>query len=176
MLAEVLAGSGEARAAREAADIALAKDRGDAHALYAKALLALHDADTTLARSLLEQAIAAGRGGRARVDLGALLLRAGDRVAARALFIAALHDNPNDVPALYDLALIEQQENHYHAAREGYLKVLRLDPHHLDARYNLAVLTSGVGAHSEAEHHVKEFQKLAPAGDTRLTALKELVQ
>jgi tetratricopeptide (TPR) repeat protein len=176
MLAEALAGGGDPNAARQAADIALAKDRGDPHALYAKALLALHASDTSLARRLLEQAIEAGRGGRARVDLGALLFKAGDLARARQLFEATLRENPNDVPALYDLALVDQTENRYHAAREGYLKVLRLEPRHLDARYNLAVLTNGVGAHSEAQHHVEEFAKTAPAGDARTAALKELVQ
>jgi tetratricopeptide (TPR) repeat protein len=176
MLAEALAGGGERSAAAEAADIALAKDRGDPHALYAKALLALRNSDSALARDLLEQAIKAGRGGRARVDLGALLFKAGDLAGARSLLLAALRDDPNDVPALYDLALIDQTENRYHAAREGYLKVLLLDPRNLDARYNLAVLTYGVGARSEAEHHVAEFEKAAPSGDTRLVALKRLVQ
>ena len=86
MLAEALAGGGEPRVARQAADIALAKDRADPHALYAKALLAQRDADPTLARHLFEQAIAAGRGGRARVDLGALLFKSGDLAGARRLF------------------------------------------------------------------------------------------
>jgi len=176
MLAEALAGGGELAAARQAADIALAKDRSDPHALYAKALLAEQDADLTLARHLLERAITAGRGGRARVDLGALLFKSGELAGARRLFEATLHDDPNDVPALYDLALVDQTENHYHPAREGYLKVLRLDPKNLDARYNLAVLTQAIGARSEAEHHVAEFEKAAAPGDTRLAALKRLVQ
>jgi tetratricopeptide (TPR) repeat protein len=176
MLAEALAGGGEAMAARRAAESALAKDPHDARALYAKALLAVRDSDSTLARQLLEQALAAGRGGRARVELGSLLFKLGDFAGARALFEAALRDNPQDLFALYDLALVDQTQNHYHAAREGYLKLLRLDPHHLDARYNLAVLTNSVGAHAEAEHHVAEFEKLAPAGDARVAALKELVQ
>jgi tetratricopeptide (TPR) repeat protein len=175
MLAEALAGGGEVTAARQAADIALAKDRGDAHALYAKALLAGRDADPTLERHLLERAIAAGRGGRARVDLGALLFKAGDLAGARRLFELVLRESPNDVPALYDLSLVDQTENRYHAAREGYLQVLRLDPKNLEARYNLAVLAQGIGAHSEARHHVAEFEKAAPA-DTRVVALKQLVQ
>ena len=87
-----------------------------------------------------------------------------------------LHDAPNDVPALYDLALVDQTENRYHAAREGYLRVLRLEPRNLDARYNLAVLTQSIGARAEAQHHVAEFEKVAPPGDTRAVALKQLVQ
>jgi tetratricopeptide (TPR) repeat protein len=176
MLAEALAGGGDPAAARQAADIALAKDRGDAHALYAKALLAKRDGDATLARHLLERAIVAGRGGRARVDLGALLFKAGELAGARRLFEAALHDNPSDVPALYDLALVDQTENHYHAAREGYLHVLRVEPKNLDARYNLAVLTQGIGARSEAQHHVAEFEKAAPRDDARVAVLKQLVK
>jgi tetratricopeptide (TPR) repeat protein len=174
MLAEALAGGGEASAARTAAALALAKDPNDPHALYAEALLALRDADSLLARRLLERAVAAGRGGRARVDLGALLFKGGDLAGARRLFDAALREDPSDVAALFDLALVDQAENRYHFAREGYLKVLRLEPRQLDARYNLAVLTNAAGARAEAEHHVAEFEKAAPRGDTRVAALRRL--
>jgi len=34
-------------------------------------------------------------------------------------------------------------------AREGYLRALAMDPKMVDARYNLAVLTQGVGADDE---------------------------
>jgi tetratricopeptide (TPR) repeat protein len=175
MLAEALAGGGELTAAHQAADIALAKDRSDPYALYAKALLAERAADPTLAQGLLEQSIAAGRGDRALVDLGRLRYQAGDLGAARRLFEAALQGDPNDIAALYDLALVDQIQNRYHDAREGYLKVLRLDPRNLDARFNLAVLTHGVGANGEAKHHQAELEKAAPPGDTRVAALRRLL-
>jgi tetratricopeptide (TPR) repeat protein len=176
MLAEALAGGGETTAARQAADIALGKNRKDPRAIYAKALLAQREGDEDAARSLLEQAIAAGRGARARVDLGLIHYRRAELVPARRQFEAALRDDPDDVHAIYDLALVDQIENRYHQAREGYLRVLRLEPRNADARFNLGVLTHGAGALGEAKHHLVELQKVAPQGDQRVVALQKLFQ
>ncbi|HEY3497974.1 MAG TPA: tetratricopeptide repeat protein [Polyangiaceae bacterium] len=176
MLAETLAGGGEVDAARQATNIALAKNRNDPHALYAKGLLALRAGNEEPALLYLNQAIAAGRGARARVELGLLQYRRGNLAAARSSFETVVRENPRDLPALYNLALIDQVQERYYAAREGYLRVLRLDPRQLDARFNLAVMTQAAGAKDEAKHHLAELEKRAAPDDPRVTKLRKLLQ
>jgi tetratricopeptide (TPR) repeat protein len=175
MLAETLAGSGYMGQAEQAADIALAKNRGDPYALYAKAMVRLNAGDYAAARHTIEQSIASDRGPRARLLLGLVLYRAGDIDAAKAVFERIVGDNPKDATALYDLALIDQVQKRHDRARQGYLRVLALDPKHLDARYNLGVLAHEAGIAAELKDHLRELEKVAPAGDERVARLRGLV-
>jgi tetratricopeptide (TPR) repeat protein len=175
MLAETLADADLADAARKAADIALATNRKDPYALCAKGIVALRSRDWGSARRNLQLAVDAGRGGRARMLLGLTLYQAGELDAARPLFEQLVKEDPANVPALYNLALIAQNQNRYHDAREAYLGVLRLDPKNADARYNLALLAHGANVDGEARHDLSELAKIVPADDARLAALQKLL-
>ena len=67
----------------------------------------------------------------------------------------------SDVEGTYNLALVHQRKNQYLAAREGYLRVLRLQPGHINARYNLAILAHSIGADAEAKHHLERLRQTA---------------
>jgi|SRR6185369_578326 len=111
-----------------------------------------------------------------------------NRFARRALAIAAIHtrnfstsdalltkllaEEPNDVDSLFYVALSQRKRDHYNAAREGFLRVLRLNAQHIDARYNLVMLTAAAGAAQEAEHDYQELLQIAPVGDPRLIAAR----
>ncbi len=87
-----------------------------------------------------------------RVALSALQSEPQNRFARRALAIAAIQskdfaasdaaltkllaEDPADVDSLFYAALSQRKRDHYNGAREGFLHVLRLDPQHIDARYN----------------------------------------
>ncbi len=156
--------------AASAADRALALDPGEPHALYAKALL---EPQPEARRALAVRAVEHGRGVRAVLLLGFAMLSAGDLDGAAAQFEAVLRQRPDDTRAIYDLALIAQKRGRYREAREGYLRVLRLDPKLLDARFNLIVLTHDNGFDDEARHHLDALVAADPRnpGIARATGL-----
>jgi tetratricopeptide (TPR) repeat protein len=175
MLAETLAGAGFMVQAEQAADLALGKNRGDARALYAKAVIALQAGDAQTARRRTEAAIAAGRGSRARLLLGLVLYQTGDFEGARATLEKVIEQEPRDTSALHGLGLLDQRQGRRERARERYLRVLALDPKHLDARYGLGVLAHEMGLKDEARRDLAELAKLARPDDPRLVALRKLV-
>lgn len=117
-----------------------------------------------------------------------LAKNAEDRFAQRALAIVAIQkhelaaadtilsklvrEDEKDSDSLFYLALIQRKGEHYNGAREGFLHVLRVNPQHVDARYNLVTLTASAGASQEAEHHYEELLQIAPVGDPRLISAR----
>lgn len=111
-----------------------------------------------------------------------------NRFARRAQAIAAIHskdfasadaaltklvaEDPKDSDSLFYLALSQRKRDRFNGAREGFLRVLKLDPQHIDARFNLVTLTAAAGAAQEAEHDYQELLKIAPVGDARLIAAR----
>jgi tetratricopeptide (TPR) repeat protein len=172
--AEVLVRAG-AKEAEAAAQRALAATPSDPYANYAMAQLAWGKGDGASATRFANAAIGAGRGAPAQSLLGLVALAGGETEAARGAFVRALETEPNDAAALYDAALCDQKLNHYNAARSGYLAVLRLNPRHLDARFNLVLLANGAGFHDEAVHHLAELRAIAPPGDARVASLAAVV-
>jgi tetratricopeptide (TPR) repeat protein len=172
--AEGLAGEGKLEEAARAAAAALRLHERDAHAVYAKALVALGRGDRAESLRFAREAVGFGRGTEARVFIAGLLMQSGDRGGAESELKDALAVDPASVPALYDLALLAQEEGRYRAAREGYLRVVSLDPGALDARYNLVILTHGIGADAEASYHIDEMAKVSP-GDPRIAPLRSLL-
>jgi Flp pilus assembly protein TadD len=114
----------------------------------------------------------------ALVGIGAL-----GAVAARPF--ARRHDAPpadvaapnstNDAQAAFEAGVAAQKLGRFHDAREAYLRALALDPAQVDARYNLAVLTHGVGADDEARHHLQELESVAPQ-DRRIAGLRAALE
>src|SRR6185369_13562429 len=108
----------------------------------------------------------------ARAVLGLVRYYQGDLTGARAAFEAMLANEPDDLDATYNLALVAQKQDHYGEARRLYLTVLRATPKHLQARYNLALLAHSIGADQEAKHHLELLEKAAPA-DPLVATLRE---
>jgi tetratricopeptide (TPR) repeat protein len=171
LIAESLIGTNALDEGLRQAEVALARDASDAHAAYARAWGSMLKGDAADARRFAEQAVALKRGLPAHLLLGLILMQADDLDAAVPQFDAALELDPLSAAATYDLALVAHRRGDYRAAREGYLKTLRLDPKLVDARYNLIVLTRASGATSEAQHHLDELVAAFPQ-DRRIPALR----
>jgi tetratricopeptide (TPR) repeat protein len=77
-------------------------------------------------------------------------------------------EDPSDIDSLYYVAFSDSRRDRYNEARQGFLRVLRVNNRHVDARYNLVTLVAGAGATAEAYHHFEELQSIAPAGDPRI--------
>lgn len=124
------------------------------------------------AKALAQRAVDGGRGVPALLFLGSLRMNEGDLVGALMAFERAGQLAPNDARVPFDIALVAQKQGRFRDAREGYLRALAIDPKMADARYNLALLTHGVGANDEANHDLDELERIAP-GDARIGALRE---
>jgi tetratricopeptide (TPR) repeat protein len=176
MLAEAAARSGQSDEAITQANAVLQKTANEPFAAYALAFAQWAKSDAASAQQNATLAATNGRGSAANLLLGLIAFRANDLATAKREFEKMLAEDPNDVDALYNLALIAQQQDRYREAREGYLKVLGVAPTHLDARYNLAVLTQSIGATNEAQHHATKLEQAAGPNDERVTKLKQLLQ
>src|SRR5262249_43062709 len=130
-----------------------------------------HEAD---ALDLTLRAERAGAGKGAQLLEVVLRIEQKDYDAAKAANDPYLERHPDDVNAVYDGALIADHQNDYNRAREGYYRVLKLDPRYADARYNLAQLTLRFGATDEAKLHATKFAQAFP-NDPRKPYLLQLV-
>lgn len=108
----------------------------------------------------------------ARRTLGIVALNANDLDAAQATFATLLAEDAKDVDSLFYSALVNRRRDRYREARQGFLQVLRSNPRHIDARFNLATLTASVGAREEAQHHLDQLLAITPVGDPRLGLAK----
>lgn len=168
--AEARARSGQPGAELDASR-ALQALPADPHALYARAFLAWR-AHSPEAMSFAERAVEARRGPSASLLQGLIAYDAGKLDVAAQAFRAAIAQERDNVQALYNLALVEQRKGDYLRAREGYLAVLRVEPDHTDARFNLGILAHSIGARAEAAHHLAKLRATAkdPAKVARLEA------
>lgn len=87
---------------------------------------------------------------------------AGDLKAARALLDAHLRQHPHDFDGLYLSGVCEQASGHADRAQDIYRQILEINPNHFAAHYNLALLLSTLGRHTEALPHHNEAVRLAP--------------
>jgi tetratricopeptide (TPR) repeat protein len=158
---EALARSGRRDEAKLAAQSALRVNPRDAFALYTNALLGWRAAEPS-ALDHAQRSVDAGRGRSAQILKGLIAYGKNRLEVAETAFQSALREDANDVEAIYDLALVRQQQNRYLEAREGYLKVLSVRPKHADARFNLGVLAHSIGAREEAQHHLAKLREVAP--------------
>lgn len=169
--AEALVRSGDKTAGTQAAGLVLKRAPRDAHALMA---LALVYRDARSGASYAESSAESGRGAPAASLRGLFAYVDGDFAGASAWFERALQQDPEELQALYNLALTSQRLGRYHQAREGYIKALALDPNLVDARHNLVVLTHRAGAESEARHHLQKL-RAAKADPEVIAKLEQLL-
>jgi tetratricopeptide (TPR) repeat protein len=112
----------------------------------------------------------------ARRALAVVALQAHDFARSDAALSKLIGEDAKDVDSLYYMALSQRYRDHYNAAREGFLAVLRLDAQHIDARFNLVTLTAKAGADQEADHHYQELLEIAPVGDSRLISARSALR
>jgi tetratricopeptide (TPR) repeat protein len=175
MEAEALARAGKQDEAVAKANEVLKASPEDPFATYALAHVAWSKGDV---QTVLQQAPAAvrrGRGAPAHLLSSLLYFRTKAYEPAKVELQEMLKLDPNDIDALYNLALIAQIENHYREAREGYLKVLAIAPKHADSRYNLGIMTHSVGAIQETRHNLERLKEIVPADDERVKKLEALL-
>src|SRR5690606_20629706 len=84
-----------------------------------------------------------------------------------------LDDKPTDLGSVFGAAMASQSANHYHGAREGFLKALRLEPKHAEARYRLAQMTLAIGAKAEAENHLRKLRQIVTPEDPRVRDIEQ---
>lgn len=170
-MAEALARLGRAEEATAAALEALARAPRSAYAAYAQALTLYRRNQRETAREAANRAASFGRGAAADVLLGMIEYDAKNFDEAAKLFTRAMKADPTNSDAVFNLGVLHQRRNEYRLARESYLKTLALNPAYHDARYNLAILTLGVGATSEARHHFEKLKASAGPNDPRVSRL-----
>lgn len=103
------------------------------------------------------------------------LLQARESELSRQCFEKLVPEAPNDLGTVFHAARAAQHANKYRAAREGYLKALRLEPKHVEARYQLALMTQLIGATGEAANHLRKLQQIARSDDPRLAHARQLL-
>ena len=172
--AEALARANQPMQALAEAAAVLNESSRDPHAQYAVAHVHYLMGQWMPARQAAANAVQFGRGPCAHLLLGLIAYRVNDMFGAKAEFDQVLHVEPNNIAALYNLALVYQRMNLYHDSRELYLKVLHIDPTQLDARYNLAVLAHSIGADEEAKHHLEKLFAVDPSNE-RVARLKAII-
>lgn len=175
MLAEALARAGKPDEAVAKANELVASGAQDPYATYALASASMAKGDNGAALRDAALAVSRGRGAAAHLLAAVIHHRAGAYDDAKRELDAMLKLDPNDIDALYNLALIAQLQNRYRDAREGYLKVLTVAPKHADSRYNLAILTHSVGAVQESRHNLEALKAIVPANDERVVKLEALL-
>jgi tetratricopeptide (TPR) repeat protein len=159
MRAEALLRGGQSDTGEAEARRTLATAPNDPFALYASALHAWRSNRLSDASALAQRSFDAGRGNVAQLLVGLIAYGQNQLDLAETAFRKALVADASDVEAAYNLALVHQRRNQYLAAREGYLRVLRLSPAHVNARYNLAILAHSIGADAEAKHHLERLRQ-----------------
>jgi tetratricopeptide (TPR) repeat protein len=172
--AEAVARMGDSDRGKSEATQVLAKDPHNPFGLYALSLIAYRSSALADALNQARRAVDAGRGATAHLLAGLVAYAQNDLELSNKEFRAMLDTEPDDLDALFNLALVAQRQNRYTEARELYLKVATLDPTHKNSRYNLAIMAHAIGANDEANHHLTKFEAIAP-GDERLPKLKALL-
>jgi len=175
MQAEALARAAHGDEAVAKANEVLRANPDDAFATYALAHAAWTKGDVATVMEQSVNAVRRGRGGPAHLLLSLVYFRTKAYESAKQELQQMLKLDPNDIDALYNIALISQIENHYREAREGYLRVLRLAPKHADSRFNLGVMTHSVGAIQETRHNLERLKEIVPAADARVKKLEALL-
>jgi len=109
-------------------------------------------------------AILARDGSRPDIDfqLGELLYRMGEPVAARERYYAAIESDPEFVEARASLGCVLSETGQLELAVAAFRGALSLHEDYSEVHYNLARLLDDLGREVEARYHWKRFLELAP--------------
>jgi tetratricopeptide (TPR) repeat protein len=171
MRAEALARA-ESPEADAAVSEAAARAPNDGHTALAAGYRKLAMGDTRAAVELIDRAAKDGRGAAAQTLKGIVALMTKDTKAAKAAFEEAVSESSEEIEGMYHLAVILAAEGVYNKPRALLLKLLKLRPDHLDARFALGMLTARAGAVPEAKRHLSLLEAAAPTGDERVLQLR----
>ena len=121
-------------------DIVLHKDVHNSQAYFMKGMLFKELHDTTKAISSMQTAVEQDPDYyNAYIQLG-LLCAAKKLPVAEDYYKDALNINPGSEEALYDLGMYYQEIKNWNAAIETYTTLLKVNPHHFDAHFNLGII------------------------------------
>ncbi|MDB4338740.1 MerR family transcriptional regulator [Rubripirellula sp.] len=123
-------------------------------------------------------AILARDGPRPDVDfqLGELLYRSGEIVAARERFYSATEADPEFVEARMGLGCVLQETSQIDLALAAFRGALALHEDYSEAHYHLANLLDELGREEEGRHHWDRFLQLAPDSPWARQAMERLLQ
>jgi tetratricopeptide (TPR) repeat protein len=109
-------------------------------------------------------AILARDGPRADIDfqLGEMLYRLGESVAARERYYAAIETDPDFVEARASLGCVLAETGQHELAEAAFRGALSLHEDYPDVHYSLARLLDNLDREIESRHHWKRFLELAP--------------
>ena len=165
---------GKVREARVEWDRAPAGCENDATWWGAEAELLVLEGQAASAQSLAERALAKNpKLLSARRAQCLVYSRAAEHGRAKACFKRLLDEHPTDLGSVFGAAMASQSANHYHGAREGFLKALRLEPKHAEARYRLAQMTLAIGAKAEAGNHLRKLRQIVTPEDPRVRDIEQ---
>ncbi|MEM1414452.1 MAG: tetratricopeptide repeat protein, partial [Myxococcota bacterium] len=129
-------------------------------------LLELARGDTQAAFEAFRQAIAAdARYAPAQMNMGSVLLHAGDFAGARAQYEAVLRADPSSLEAKVALAIARRGQGDHRVARRLYREVLDEAPNHPDALLDYAILRADFL--DEREDSVATFEAFLAAAPRR---------
>jgi tetratricopeptide (TPR) repeat protein len=171
MQAEALARVARFEEARYRADVVMRAVPNDMYANFALALAAFEKQSLKEAEPPARKALEAGRGAEADRLLGRIALATGNFDEARGHFLKVLAGRPNDAAAAFSAAICSANLKRYNEAREGFVRVVRIDPKHVEARIYLATMALQIGATMEAQHHIEKLAEVAP-NEPRLGRLR----
>ena len=112
-------------------------------------------------------------------QIGELLYRVGETIAARERYYAALEVDPDFVEARSSLAGVLAETGQPELAVAAYRGALALHDDYPDVHYNLARILEDLHRSVEAEHHWRRFLQLSPGSpwaDEAHARLEELRQ
>ncbi len=121
-------------------DKALQIDVHNAQAYFMKGMLFKEKGDTIKAISSMQTAVEQDPDHyNAYIQLG-LLNAAKKNPLAESYYLNAIKINPASEEAMYNLGVFYQETNNYNAAIETYTTLLKANPHHFDAHFNLGMI------------------------------------
>lgn len=143
--------------------------------LLAAAFAAEDDGDLQLAIDFCH-AILARDGPRPEIDfqLGELLYRSGQTVAARERYYAAIEAEPEFVEARMSLGCVLQETGQMDLAVAAFRGALSLHEDYSETHYHLARLLDQLGRADEARNHWNRFLELAPDSPWANEAMERL--
>lgn len=121
-------------------DDALRLDIHNAQAYFMKGMMFKEKGDTARAISSMQTAVEQDPDHyNAYIQLG-LLNAAQHNPIAESYYLNAISINPNSEEAIYNLAMYYQDMQIWNRAIETYTTLLKINPHHFDAHFNLGII------------------------------------
>jgi len=91
-----------------------------------------------------------------------LLDDTGDKEAAKAQYVKAIHEGDSIADAYCNVGILESQDSNYAKAIDFFTRCLKQDPRHYEAHYNLANLYAEVGNFTLAKIHYETAIEVEP--------------